>query len=150
MGYQVYRVKKTSGGYRFAGYGVPAICEHPDCNKEIDRGMSYACGGEPFSDFGCDRYFCEAHLHYTGIDETKGAICRHRNDCDCESVQLCDKCRDPKSKGYYPYKEETKEWCRHVLKDASWKEWRDENPEMVEDYKKIIAKKDVKLKKQNK
>jgi len=33
MGYQIYQV-----GKRWGGYGVPAVCEHPDCDKEIDRG----------------------------------------------------------------------------------------------------------------
>ena len=62
MGYQVYLV-----GKRYGGYGVPAICEYPDCNEEIDRGMSFACGGEPFSEIGCDRYFCSKHRKFTGF-----------------------------------------------------------------------------------
>ena len=33
---------------RDIGYGVPAYCDHPDCNEEIDRGLSYVCGGEPY------------------------------------------------------------------------------------------------------
>lgn len=57
MDYQVYKV-----GHRYGGYGVPSYCEHPDCNAEIDRGMAHACGGEPFSEVGCDRYFCGKHL----------------------------------------------------------------------------------------
>jgi len=57
MGYQIYKV-----GKRWGGYGVPTICEHPGCNEKIDRGYSHACGGEPFSERGCDRYFCSKHL----------------------------------------------------------------------------------------
>ena len=32
---------------RDIGYGVPAECDHPDC-QVIDRGLSYVCGGEPY------------------------------------------------------------------------------------------------------
>ncbi len=32
---------------RDIGYGVPAYCDHPGCMAEIDRGLSYVCGGEP-------------------------------------------------------------------------------------------------------
>lgn len=32
---------------RDIGYGVPATCDHPDCNEEIDRGLAYVCGNEP-------------------------------------------------------------------------------------------------------
>lgn len=48
---------------RDIGYGVPAYCDHPKCGKEIDRGLSYVCGGEPYGgDKGCGLYFCSEHL----------------------------------------------------------------------------------------
>lgn len=48
---------------RDIGYGVPAFCDHPKCNKEIDRGLSYVCGGEPYGgEYGCGLYFCSEHL----------------------------------------------------------------------------------------
>ena len=28
------------------GYSVEASCEHPGCDKKIDRGLAYACGGD--------------------------------------------------------------------------------------------------------
>lgn len=137
MGYQIYRV-----GKRWGGYGVPAICEHPDCNEEIDRGVSFACGGEPFSEYGCDRYFCEKHRQFEcwkcdGSDEK----CDHDitdEKCECECKFVCERCAnrlDP-----FPYKPETKEWCKWVLKDKSWKEWREkeENKDEVEMMKNII------------
>lgn len=126
MGYQVYKV-----GPRFGGYGVPAICEQPECNEEIDRGVSFACGGEPFSEHGCDRYFCGKHFHYTYF-KPDGSKCKHRKDCDCETVNVCERCRD--NKAPFPYKLETKEWMKHVLKDASWKEWRKNSPETVKEF----------------
>lgn len=39
---------------RDIGYGVTAYCDHPRCNKTIDRGLSYVCGGEPYGgERGC-------------------------------------------------------------------------------------------------
>jgi len=131
MGYAVYKV-----GQRWGGYGVPAICEHPDCNEEIDRGMSYACGGEPFSEHGCDRYFCSKHLYMTswkcdGSDEH----CDHdyEEDCECITKDVCKMCSE--GKPAFPYKPEHPTWVKHLLKDPSWKEWRKENPEEVEKLK---------------
>jgi len=132
MGYQVYEV-----GPRFGGYGVPTICEYPTCKKKIDRGMSYACGEEPFSEFGCDRYFCDDHRHYTGFKcDGSDERCDHEEDCECTFKNVCERCRDEKPS--FDYKPETKVWMRFQLKDPSWKEWRDENPEKVEEYKKLL------------
>lgn len=127
MGYQVYKV-----GERWGGYGVPTICEYPTCNEKIYRGMAYACGGEPFSDYGCDRYFCEKHRSYVAFDED-GKKCRHRKDCDCEGVELCERCE--KNKNPFPYKPETKEWVKHLLTDKSWEEWRKDNLDEVKKLK---------------
>lgn len=50
---------------RDIGYGVPASCDYPGCDAEIDRGLSYVCGGEPYGgEVGCGLYFCAAHLLY--------------------------------------------------------------------------------------
>lgn len=105
MGYQVYDVK----GDRFGGYGVPSICDHPDCTKEIDRGLSYCCGGNPRSDeFGCQQYFYEDHLKYAG-----------------NMTRICERCE--KGEEPFPMKPDTKEWIRHIMTDPSWQEWRDNN-----------------------
>jgi len=119
MGYQIYMV-----GKRWGGYGVPAICEHPDCTKEIDRGMSFACGGEPFSEFGCDRYFCGDHLTYHCFNTGGGRTC----------VEVCKRC--DKRKPAFPYKPEHPDWIKHLLKDPSWAEWRKNNPKKVAELKK--------------
>lgn len=131
MGYQIYQV-----GKRWGGYGVPAICEHPDCKEEVDRGISYACGGEPFSEKGCDRYFCSKHLNYIYFNED-GERCRHKNDCDCESVELCERCA--KGKPSFPYKPEHPDWVKHLLKDPSWSEWRKKNPVKVKELKSLVV-----------
>ena len=133
MGYQCYQV-----GQRYAGYGVPAYCEYPSCRKVIDRGVSYACGGEPFSEYGCDRYFCGKHLHY-GYFKTDGSKCNHEHDCRCDCAQVCERCRDDKA--LFPYKSEHPTWMRWMLKDKSWEEWRNDHPETVEEFKKQLSKK---------
>ena len=65
---------------RDIGYGVPAICDHPECNKEINRGLAHVCGDEPYGgDDGCGLYFCDEHKHpvlcmncLDGIDPFEG------------------------------------------------------------------------------
>lgn len=126
MGYQVYKV-----GKRWGGYGVPATCEYPTCRRVIDRGVSYACGGEPFSEHGCDLYFCGKHLDYHYWDAEEGDWCKHEEDCECEMVQVCERCF--KNKPPFPYKPERKEWVKHLLKDESWAEWRKKNPDEVKE-----------------
>lgn len=48
---------------RDVGYAVKAECDHPTCHNQIDRGLSYVCGGEHGTDGdrGCGQYFCEEH-----------------------------------------------------------------------------------------
>jgi hypothetical protein len=95
---------------RDIGYGVPAICDHPGCNEEIDRGLAYVCcdeephGGER----GCGLYFCERHRGWDG---------------------RCARCRNRKPP--YPPKPDTERWIRHKLADESWRRWRVEHPEEV-------------------
>lgn len=94
---------------RDIGYGVPAFCDHPGCSKEIDRGLSYVCGGEPCGgDNGCGLYFCGDHLGF-GTRATQ-----------------CLRCRSYKSP--YKAKADHPTWMRHKLTDESWAQWRNENP----------------------
>lgn len=101
---------------RFAWYWVPAICEHPNCNKEIDRWMAFACWWEPFAEWYCDRYFCSKHLQFI-FDED-----------DNMSPQCCERCAEWKEP--FPYKPETEERKEHVNTDKSWKERREKNGKM--------------------
>lgn len=113
MGYQVYedRAARDRGVDRWAGYGVPAICDMPDCGAEIDRGMGYRC--EKYVTYewdaeleveseieleGCELHFCDAHLEHSthGDDVTP--------------------------------KPDTAEWEDHILSDESWEDWRRDNP----------------------
>lgn len=96
---------------RDIGYGVPAFCDHPDCQETIDRGLAYVCCGEkPYGgEEGCGLYFCGKH-------STAGD-------------HLCERC----AAGLLPFdgKPDHPEWIKHKLTDESWQQWRDENPEEV-------------------
>lgn len=97
---------------RDVGYGVPAICDDPSCDEEINRGLAHCCGGEPYGgEKGCGLHFCGKHLWYNS------------------STQLCHRCNVGR-KPYTP-KPDTDEWERHKLTDSTWQEWRQANPEWV-------------------
>jgi hypothetical protein len=114
MGYGCYQVK----GNRDAGYHVPSACDQPECTEEIDRGLSYVCGGEPGGEHGCGLYFCGSHLGYTELEDGK-------------TVQLCDRCAD----GLEPYdpKPDPLEWVGWKLEHESWRLWREDHPKEVAD-----------------
>lgn len=99
--------------HRDIGYGVPASCDHPGCGVEIDRGLSYVCGGEPYGgERGCGLYFCTAHLFLS-----------------VRLPQLCTRCLRRRS----PYKPTADRpiWIEHKLTHESWRHWRDANPDEV-------------------
>ena len=105
---------------RDVGYGVPAICDDPECSTEIDRGLSHVCGGEPFGgDCGCGLHFCGKHLWYG------------------EDAQVCRQCLD--GKPAFEPKPDTREWLEWKLTDQSWAEWRDSDPEEVARIKATLA-----------
>ena len=91
---------------RDIGYGVPAYCDYPGCRAEIDRGLSYVCGGEPYGgENGCGLYFCGEHLSGIG--------------------QLCRRCM--KDQAPFLPSPEHPTWINHKLIDSSWQEWRENN-----------------------
>lgn len=101
---------------RDIGYGVPAICDHPECNKEINRGLSYVCGGEPSGgDCGCGLHFCWYHL-------SAGSLC-----------ERCELDQQP-----FEGKPDCKEWAEFKLTDESWQEWRNGNPDCVKALEAIV------------
>lgn len=136
MGYQIYENRG-----RWAGYGVPAYCDYPGCKEEIDRGMSYACGGEPFSEIGCDRYFCSKHTRSGAWNEDEEEWCKHEDDCECEYHDYCFSCLglDKEYPLGYPPAVEHPEWVFHLLNHHSWEEWRNNNPDEVVKLKKLPA-----------
>jgi hypothetical protein len=51
---------------REVGDSVEAKCDHDGCDKKIDRGLSYRCGGVKGlheDSYGCGGFFCHEHLH---------------------------------------------------------------------------------------
>jgi hypothetical protein len=93
---------------RDVGYGVPAYCDHPDCDAEIDRGLSYVCGGDMYGgDEGCGLFFCEKHLFV-----------------DCDGPTLCARCSNRKPP--FEKKPDHPRWLKHKATDESWAEWRKE------------------------
>lgn len=107
---------------RDIGYGVPAYCDAPKCMAELDRGLSYVCGEDPYGgEKGCGLFFCEKHLYYH----------QYRNQNKEEVVfNVCKRCDTYK----LPYKKlspEHPEWIEHKLTDESWEQWRKENPQEV-------------------
>jgi hypothetical protein len=98
---------------RDIGYGVPAICDHPGCGADIDRGLAFVCGSNPYGEpYGCGLYFCSEHLWMTD-----------RGERDCP--QLCDRCRH-KRPPFEPTPD-TAEWTNWKLTDPSWAQWRADN-----------------------
>ena len=112
---------------RDIGYGVPATCDFPGCGADIDRGLAYVCGGEPYGgEHGCGLYFCGSHMligqcrqqYFHGGQILIGS---HR--------QQCERCAEGKSP--FEATPDTREWIEWKLTDESWAAWRDENPEAV-------------------
>jgi len=104
---------------RDIGYGVPAICDYPECGEAIDRGLSFVCGGMPYGgEAGCGLFFCGRHL--------LGAI-----------PQQCARCAQEEPP--FDPTPDTREWIEWKLADESWGPWRDENPEAVAAMKAAIA-----------
>lgn len=109
---------------RDIGYGVPCICEHPKCRREIDRGLAFLCG-DIHKDGGCKLYFCGNHLYST----SRGSRCKS--------------CLQRRRKSYKA-KPDVRAWLRHKLRHESWRQWRKENPAQVAAMKKIVNKPQLK------
>jgi hypothetical protein len=91
---------------RDIGYGVPALCDHPRCDRRIDRGLAYVCGSEAFGgEKGCGLFFCDKHRY--GL------------------FQRCKRCSTYKPP-YKNIKPDVQEWINHKMTDPSWEGWRKE------------------------
>lgn len=93
---------------RDIGYGVPAWCDHPDCNEVIDRGLSYVCGNEPYGgNAGCGLYFCGKH--------------------QLDGWQRCERCaQDDEEVSPFEPKPDHSDWIKHKATHPSWAKWRAE------------------------
>lgn len=54
---------------RWAGERVPALCDWPTCNAEIDRGQGHRCVEHDDSLDGCDLFFCATHKTFTTVHD---------------------------------------------------------------------------------
>lgn len=88
---------------RDIGYGVPALCDHPDCNEEIDRGLAYVCCGQvPYGgEEGCGLFFCDKHANGEG---------------------KCERCQAGEM--HFDLKPDLEKWTQFKMTDESWKQWR--------------------------
>ena len=65
----------TDSQGRSIGYNFEATCDADGCTAEIDRGLSYACGGmHGGGEHMCEGYFCPDHLT-PGGEPAGHAIC---------------------------------------------------------------------------
>lgn len=94
---------------RHIGYGVTALCDHPDCGKEIDRGLSFACSE-------CPLFFCAEHRWL-----------------NTEGGYLCDQCAY--GRPMFAPSPDAGEWVDHVLTDPSWTEFRKTEPMWTAEYR---------------
>ncbi|MCP2265551.1 hypothetical protein ACFQHV_01090 [Promicromonospora thailandica] len=118
MGYGVY---EEPGNGRWAGYMVPAPCDYPGCEAEIDRGLGWKCeehveytaDGTESEVEGCGLFFCEEHRYETS---------------DHHTVKP---------------KPDSGHWTAWQLVDDSWEQWRVENPERVAKMRALVTEADL-------
>ena len=112
---------------RDIGYGVPAYCDYPGCEKKINRGLAYVCcEQQPYGGGnGCGRYFCPEHtmINYGPDDEDEEPCCAHE-DADHIAPEHPD-------------------WIRHKLTDITWHQWCLENPDEVKRLKEALPNDDT-------
>lgn len=99
---------------RWRGYNVPALCDHPECTTEIDRGLFFICEG-------CQLFFCALHLQYVALPGPEKL-----------TEQRCERCAEGKPQ--WQPGPELNTWLRHVLTHDSWEQWRVENPGLAKRY----------------
>ena len=61
---------------REVGYAIAGNCDHPECDAEIDRGLSYICGSQiNGGEHGCGKFFCESHRRTTVTGPDTASLC---------------------------------------------------------------------------
>ncbi len=128
MGYACY---EKDG--RDQGYGIPAICDHPDCFEEIDRGIGYACGGDPMEN--CGLFFCSTHRSHDVDPEAEWAD-ENRHD-----FGVCERCA--KGEPAFTPSADTEFWRAWKMNHVTWAKWRSENAAFVEENSHLVGHKKV-------
>lgn len=120
---------------RDVGYGVPAFCDHPECDNEIDRGFSYVCGGDFYGgEHGCGLFFCGIHLGYSYTEDGMDDLRDENGECYPARCERCVNGQDSFSrKGEHP------RWMNWKLTDPSWGNWRSQDPDTVAEWIAILA-----------
>jgi hypothetical protein len=116
MAYQCY---EKDG--RDQGYGVPATCDHPGCTADIDRGMGYACGGDPTEN--CGLFFCAEHRRHDVYPEAEWTDQNRHQFGVCERCASGDEPFDPSP--------DTEYWRAWKMNHPTWARWREENPDFT-------------------
>jgi hypothetical protein len=107
---------------RDIGYGVPAVCDHPECDKRIDRGLDHVCANqEPYGGEGCGLYFCGEHKGFYREVDWNG----EGEEPEPEISDCCERCRDGLDP--FPAKPDLPIWTKFKMTDKSWRGWRKEN-----------------------
>lgn len=76
------------------GYCYSGECTKPDCEKVINHGLSYVCGGmHGGGEWGCGRYFCADHLHSLWFEnQALDDYMTGGTEYDCHDRQVCSFC----------------------------------------------------------
>lgn len=145
MGYEVFE-QDIQGHFRFAGYGVVAYCDHPQCNAVIDRGMDYACCGGIHFDGSCGGFYCIEHetpvMHEDELEDLDEEETQHiLSSYGLTEVPTFDEYGIAKLCNHPPIEfKEHPDWIKHISTDKTWSKFRKEKPEQfkaLQDMEKI-------------
>lgn len=85
MGWSFAIDDSRAEGDQGIGYSVPAKCDLDGCEVDIDRGLAYVCGSDPYGgEHGCGKFFCADHLAWYSYWTQDGQ--------EHLSPQMCDAC----------------------------------------------------------
>ena len=85
MGWSYAIDSSRSEGDQEIGYSISAKCDLDGCEVDIDRGLSYVCGSDPYGgEYGCGGFFCADHLSWYSYWEEDGE--------EHLSPQMCPAC----------------------------------------------------------
>lgn len=87
-------------------------------------------------------YEIPAYCDYPGcrevIDRGMGYQHPEDNEGQTPNVFCCEKHKYEDLNSFEVEEKETVEWLNHILTDHSWKQWREDKPEIVEKYKLML------------
>lgn len=86
-------------------------------------------------------YGVPAYCDYPGCKEKidRGMGYTHNDDKEDNNIFCCQKHQDISIDSFeVDTDREHPEWLNHILTDHSWKQWREDEPEIVEKYKLML------------